>query len=119
MDIVAERAPRKAAKSEVQSSLKLSPVADDDPKLKISYQAKPVTFLHANPINRAAKHAPPPANPKPKAPKLKASDVTESDQGDGSGSEEGDGMGDEEEDEERGDEDRMKKKGERRRMKEG
>nr|GFD44439.1 hypothetical protein [Tanacetum cinerariifolium] len=56
----------------------------------------------------AAKHAPPPANLKPKAPKLKASVVTESDQGDGSGSEEGDGSGSEEGDgsgsEEEGDE---------------
>ncbi|GKD38554.1 hypothetical protein Tco_1258761 [Tanacetum coccineum] len=74
MDIVAERAARKAAKSEVQSSLKPSPVAGD---------AKP-SPPPRNPILRAAKHAPPLANPKPKAPKLKASDVTESDQGDGS-----------------------------------
>ncbi|GJZ88947.1 hypothetical protein Tco_0660729 [Tanacetum coccineum] len=142
------RSARKAAKSEVQSSLKPSPVFGDAATkrpLKITFKrkqnplhAKPKVISklksptkHApkpevksklkspakakpsppprNPILRAAKHAPPPANPKPKAPKLKASDVTESDQGDGSGSEEGDGSGseeegDEEEDEEEGDE---------------
>nr|GFB15854.1 hypothetical protein [Tanacetum cinerariifolium] len=48
-----------------------------------------------NPLH--SKHAPPLANPKPKAPKLKASDVTEFDQGDGSGTEEGDGSSSEEE----------------------
>ncbi|GKE41073.1 hypothetical protein Tco_1464478, partial [Tanacetum coccineum] len=72
-----------------------------------------------------AKHVPPPANPKPKAPKLKAFDVIESDQGDCSGSEEGDGSGseeegdeeadekegDEEEDEEKGDEEEDEKEG--------
>ncbi|GKC73584.1 hypothetical protein Tco_1119467, partial [Tanacetum coccineum] len=146
---------RKAAKSEVQSSLKPSPVFGDAATkrpLKITFKrkqnplhAKPKVISklksptkHApkpevksklkspakakpsppprNPILRAAKHAPPPANPKPKAPKLKASDVTESDQGDGSGSEEGDGSGseeegDEEEDEEEGDEEEDEEEG--------
>ncbi|GKE93801.1 hypothetical protein Tco_1574896 [Tanacetum coccineum] len=148
MDIVSERAARKAAKSKVQSSLKPSPVAGDAATkrpLKITFKRKQ-NPLHAKPevisklksptkhapkpevksklkspakakpsppphnlILRSAKHAPLPANPKPKAPKLKASDVTEFDQGDGSGSEEGDGSGseeegDEEEDEKEGDE---------------
>nr|GEU32295.1 hypothetical protein [Tanacetum cinerariifolium] len=57
-----------------------------------------------NPILRSAKHAPLLANPKPKAPKLKPSDVTEFDQGDGSGSMEGDGSGSEEEGDEEEDE---------------
>ncbi|GJW01804.1 hypothetical protein Tco_1557055, partial [Tanacetum coccineum] len=155
MDIVAERAARKAAKSEVQSSLKPSPVAGDAATkrpLKITFKrkqnplhAKPEVISklksptkHApkpevksklkspakakpsppprNPILRSAKHAPPPANPKPKAPKLKASDVTEFDQGDGSGSEEGDGSGseeegDEEEDEKEGDDEEDEEEG--------
>ncbi|GJW73503.1 ALP1-like protein [Tanacetum coccineum] len=63
-----------------------------------------------NPILRAAKHAPPPANPKPKAPNLKASNVTESNQGDGSGSEE---EGDEEEDKEEGDEEEDEEEGDK------
>nr|GEX42597.1 ELM2 domain-containing protein [Tanacetum cinerariifolium] len=94
MDILAKHAARKAAKLELQSSFKSSPVAGD-----------------AATKHPSTKHASPLANPKPKAPKLKPSDVTESDQGDGSGSEEGDGSGSEEEegdkedDEEKVDED--------------
>nr|GEZ83839.1 hypothetical protein [Tanacetum cinerariifolium] len=64
----------------------------------------------------SAKHVPSLANPKPKAPKLKPSDVTKSDQGDNSGSEEGDGsgskkVGDEEEDEKKADEEEDEKEG--------
>ncbi|GKC81061.1 ulp1 protease family, C-terminal catalytic domain-containing protein [Tanacetum coccineum] len=155
MDIFAEGAARKAAKSEVQSSLKPSPVFGDaatkrplkitfkikqnplhvkpevisklksptkhapksevKSKLKSPTKAKP-SPPPCNPILRAAKHAPPPDNPKPKAPKLKSSDVTKSDQGDDSGSEEGDGSGskeegDEEEDEKEGDEEEDKEEG--------
>nr|GEW16371.1 hypothetical protein [Tanacetum cinerariifolium] len=66
-----------------------------------------------NPILRSAKHVPPLANPKPKAPNLKPSDVTESDQVDSSGSEEGDDSGSEEEGDEEEDEKRLM----RRRMK--
>nr|GFC25120.1 hypothetical protein [Tanacetum cinerariifolium] len=72
-----------------------------------SKHAPPPTKLSApprNPILRSVKHAPPLANPKPKAPKLKPFDVTESDKGDGSGSEEGDGSGSEEEGDEEEDE---------------
>nr|GFB73755.1 hypothetical protein [Tanacetum cinerariifolium] len=60
----------------------------------------------------SAKHAPLLANQKPKAPKLKPFDVTESDQRDGSGSEEGDGSGSEKE----GDEDEDEKRLMRRRI---
>nr|GEW01670.1 thioredoxin-like protein AAED1, chloroplastic [Tanacetum cinerariifolium] len=56
----------------------------------------------------SAKHVPPIANPKPKAPNLKPSDVTESDQVDSSGSEKGDDSGSEEE----GDEEEDEKKAE-------
>ncbi|GJU18008.1 RNA-directed DNA polymerase, eukaryota [Tanacetum coccineum] len=92
-----------ALKPEVKSKLK-SPA-----KAKLSPPPR-------NPILRSAKHAPPLANPKPKAPKLKASDVTEFDQGDGSGSEEGDSSGskeegDEEEDEKEGDDEEDEKEG--------
>nr|GEU48854.1 ulp1 protease family, C-terminal catalytic domain-containing protein [Tanacetum cinerariifolium] len=148
MDILAEHAARKAAKLELQSSFKSSPVVGDDglkhvntdKHYKVSFNSKrnqkPFHSKHAipaaklsppprNAILRYAKHTPPLANPKPKAPKLKPSDVTESDQRDGSGSEEGDGSGskeegdkeedekdgDEEEDEEEGDEQDGKEKG--------
>nr|GEU92297.1 ulp1 protease family, C-terminal catalytic domain-containing protein [Tanacetum cinerariifolium] len=138
-----EMAAEKAAKSEVQSSLKPSPVAGDAAtkrSLNITSKrnqnllhskhapppAKPSPPLR-NPILRSAKHAPPLANPKPKAPKLKAFDVTESDQGDGSGSKDEDGSGseeegdeeedgkkvDEEEDEEKGDEEEDEKEGDK------
>ncbi|GKB96534.1 FAR1-related sequence 5-like protein, partial [Tanacetum coccineum] len=70
-------------------------------------QKLPAKIVSPNPAalsHLSAKHAPLPANPKPKAPKLKASDVTEFDQGVGSGSEEGDGSGSEEEGDEEEDE---------------
>ncbi|GKC73203.1 hypothetical protein Tco_1119086 [Tanacetum coccineum] len=107
------------AKPEVISKLKSPTKHASKPevksKLKSPAKAKPLT-LPRNPILRSAKHAPPPANPKPKAPKLKASDVTEFDQGDGSGSEEGDGSGseeegDEEEDEKEGDDEEDEEEG--------
>nr|GEY90704.1 ubiquitin-specific protease 13 [Tanacetum cinerariifolium] len=73
--------------------------------------AKP-SPLPRNPILISVKHALPLTNPKSKAPKLKASDVTESDQGDGSSSEEGDDSGsEEEEDEKEGDEEEDEKEG--------
>ncbi|GJY05641.1 peptidase C48, SUMO/sentrin/Ubl1 [Tanacetum coccineum] len=94
--------------SKLKSPTKHAPKLEVKSKLKSPAKAKP-SPPSRNPILRAAKHAPPPANPKPKDPKLKASDVTESDQGDDSASEEGDGSGseeegDKEEDEEEGDE---------------
>nr|GEV38602.1 hypothetical protein [Tanacetum cinerariifolium] len=121
MDILAEHVARKAAKLELQSSFKSSPVAGDATKRPFNSKRnqKPLHSKHApppaklsppprNPILRSAKHAPPLANPKPKP-----FDVTESDQGDGSGSEEGDGSGSEEE----GDEEEDGKRLMRRRMK--
>ncbi|GJR18145.1 hypothetical protein Tco_0966672, partial [Tanacetum coccineum] len=111
-------------KSKLKSPTKHAPKPEVKSKLKSPAKAKPSPPLR-NPILRSAKHAPPPANPKPKAPKLKASDVTEFDQGDSSGSEEGDGSdseeegneeedekeGDDEEDEEEGDEEEDEKEG--------
>nr|GFA17921.1 hypothetical protein [Tanacetum cinerariifolium] len=135
MDILAEHAAKKAAKLEVQSSFKPSPVSCGDGLIHVNIDKqfvfrnqKPLHSKHApppaklsppprNPILRSAKHAPPLANPKPKAPKLKPYDVIESDQGDGSGSKEGDGSGseeedgDEEEDEEEGDKEDDEEKG--------
>nr|GEW07471.1 hypothetical protein [Tanacetum cinerariifolium] len=123
MDILAEHAARKAAKLELQSSFKSSPVAGDATKRPFNSKRnkKPLHSKHAsllaklsppprNLILRSAKHAPPLANPKPKTPNLKPSDVIESDEeeGDGSGSEE---EGDEEEDEEEGDEEEDEKDG--------
>nr|GFA09841.1 hypothetical protein [Tanacetum cinerariifolium] len=72
------------------------------------WNQKPLHSKHAPPpaklplpprnvILRSAKHVPLLANPKPKAPNLKPSGVTKSDQVDSSGSEEGDGSGSEEE----------------------
>ncbi|GJT63304.1 hypothetical protein Tco_1006837 [Tanacetum coccineum] len=81
--------------SKLKSPTKHAPKPEVKSKLKSPAKAKP-SPPPRNLILRSAKHAPPPANPKPKAPKLKASDVTEFDQGVGSGSEEGDGSGSEE-----------------------
>ncbi|GJV83677.1 hypothetical protein Tco_1523575 [Tanacetum coccineum] len=89
--------------SKLKSPTKHAPKPEVKSKLKSPAKAKP-SPPPRNPILRSAKHAPPPANPKPKAPKLKASDVTEFDQGVGSGSEEGDGSGSEEEGDEEEDE---------------
>nr|GEW65167.1 ribonuclease H-like domain-containing protein [Tanacetum cinerariifolium] len=115
MDIVAERTARKETKSEVQSSLKPSPVAGDAATKRPSAKHAPPSAKPSpppcNPILRSAKHAPPPANPKLKAPKLKASDVTYADQGDDSGSEEGDGSSSEEEGDEEEDEKKEEDKG--------
>nr|GEX25584.1 hypothetical protein [Tanacetum cinerariifolium] len=128
MDILAEHAARKAAKLELQSSFKSSPVSRDATKRPFNSKRnqKPIHSKHAppprNPILRYAKHAPPLANPKPKAPNLIPSDVTESDEeeGDDSGSEEeGDEEEedekkvDEEEDEEEGDEEEDEKDGDK------
>nr|GEZ29010.1 hypothetical protein [Tanacetum cinerariifolium] len=103
MDILAEHAARKATKLELQSSFKSSSVVGDATKRPFNSKRnqKPLYSKHApspaklpppprNPILRSAKHAPPLANLEPKAPNLKPSDVTESDEeeGDGSGSEE-------------------------------
>ncbi|GKA55234.1 hypothetical protein Tco_0754183 [Tanacetum coccineum] len=110
--------------SKLKSPTKHAPKPKVKSKLKSPAKAKP-SPPPRNPILRSAKHAPPSANPKPKAPKLKASDVTEFDQRDGSGSEEGDGSGseeegdveedekegDDEEDEEEGDEEEDEKEG--------
>ncbi|GKE10466.1 hypothetical protein Tco_1414017, partial [Tanacetum coccineum] len=101
--------------SKLKSPTKHAPKLEVKSKLKSPAKAKP-SPPPRNPILRTDKHAPPPANLKPKAPKLKASDVTKSDQGDCSGSEEGDGSGseeegDEEEDEKEGDEEEDKEKG--------
>ncbi|GJT57143.1 hypothetical protein Tco_0992197, partial [Tanacetum coccineum] len=89
--------------SKLKSPTKHAPKPEVISKLKSLAKAKPSPPPH-NLILRSAKHAPLPANPKPKAPKLKASDVTEFDQGVGSGSEEGDGSGSEEEGDEEEDE---------------
>ncbi|GJT06690.1 ulp1 protease family, C-terminal catalytic domain-containing protein [Tanacetum coccineum] len=101
--------------SKLKSPTKHAPKLEVKSKLKSPAKAKP-SPPPRNPILRTDKHAPPPANLKPKAPKLKASDVTKSDQGDCSGSEERDGSGseeegDEEEDEKEGDEEEDKEKG--------
>nr|GEU72387.1 ulp1 protease family, C-terminal catalytic domain-containing protein [Tanacetum cinerariifolium] len=76
MDILAEHAARKTAKLEVVVSGVEGYMGD------YVLGSNWLTFC---PILRSAKHALPLANPKPKAPKLKPSDVTESDQEDGSG----------------------------------
>ncbi|GKD74015.1 hypothetical protein Tco_1332297, partial [Tanacetum coccineum] len=103
-----------ASKPEVKSKLKSPTKHASKPevksKLKSPAKAKPLT-LPRNPILRSAKHAPPPANPKPKAPKLKASDVTEFDQGDGSGRARMKKKGDDEELKEEGDEEEDKEEG--------
>nr|GFA77477.1 hypothetical protein [Tanacetum cinerariifolium] len=99
MDILAEHAARKAFKLELQSSFKSSPIADDVSGLMWGDWGE-----WSGGIYGSSKHAPLLANPKPKAPKLKPFDVTESDQGDGSGGEEGDGSGSEEEGDEEEDE---------------
>ncbi|GJR13758.1 hypothetical protein Tco_0796410 [Tanacetum coccineum] len=101
--------------SKLKSPTKHAPKPEVKSKLKSPAKAKPSPST-AILFQESDKAAPPPANPKPKAPKLKASDVTKFDQGDGSGSEEGDGSGseeegDEEEDEKEGDDEEDEEEG--------
>nr|GFA57805.1 hypothetical protein [Tanacetum cinerariifolium] len=105
-NILEHMTSRKAAKLELQSSFKSSPVAGDE--LQSSFKSSPVAGDATK--HPFAKHAPPVANPKPKAPNLKPFDITKSneEEGDGSGSEE---EGDEEEDEKKVDEEEDEEEG--------